>query len=134
VHAALAGLIVVLALIALTSLLTTSRIGIRDHLRDVRVLMAMGLTPAQVRIAVVMRTTVLALVAVVLGAVLGRLCSTDLISSVSRLYGLGAGIGRPPSAGTLAAAIAVSIAAAAVASTLPMRTAGEVPAGVLLGP
>jgi putative ABC transport system permease protein len=134
VHAALAGLIVVLALIALTSLLTASRIGIRDHLRDVRVLMAMGLTPAQVRIAVVMRTTVLALVAVALGAVLGRLCSTDLISAVSRLYGLGAGIGRPPSAATLAAAVVLSTAAAALASALPMRTAGEVPAGVLLGP
>ena len=65
----------------------------------------MGLTPLQVRFALMMRTTVLALVAVAAGVATGRLVSTNLISAVSKVYGLGAGIGRPPAVGTLAAAV-----------------------------
>ena len=60
VHVALAGLIAVLVFIAVTSLLTASLLGYRDHERDVGVLRAMGLTPLQVRGALMMRTTVLA--------------------------------------------------------------------------
>ncbi len=125
---ALAALIVVLTLIALTSLLTASRLGSRDQQRDVRVLHAMGLTPVQVRTAVVVRTTVLALVAVTLGVAAGRASSSSLISAVSRLYGLGAGLGRPPSAGTIAAVIVAAVAAAATAAALTTRTAGRAPA------
>jgi putative ABC transport system permease protein len=134
VQVALAALIAVLVLIALTSLLTASLLGYRDHERDVSVLRAMGLTPLQVRSALMMRTTVLALVAVGVGSVLGRLVSTTLISSVSRVYGLGAGLGRPPSARTLAIAIALAIGAAALAGVLPARPAGRRPRVVVLGP
>jgi len=88
----------------------------------------------QVRIALVMRTTVLGLVAVTLGTVAGRVASIELVSAVSRLYGLGAGLGRPPSAGTLALAVALAIGVAAVAGVLPPRLAGRVPAAELLGP
>ena len=134
VHVALAALIAVLALIALTSLLAASLLGFRDHERDVSVLRAMGLTPLQVRAALMMRTTVLALVAVVVGTVAGRLVSTTLISSVSRLYGLGAGIGRPPSAGTLAAVAGLAVGAAALAGVLPARPLGRLPGVAVLGP
>jgi putative ABC transport system permease protein len=94
----------------------------------------MGLTPLQVRGALMMRTTVLALAAVVAGTVLGRLVSTTLISSVSRMYGLGAGLGRPPSAGTLAAAIGLAIGAAALAGALPARPLGRLHGVAVLGP
>jgi putative ABC transport system permease protein len=134
VRVALAALIVVLALIALTSLLTASRVGLRDHQRDVRVLRAMGLTPLQVRTAMVARTTVLALIAVALGALAGRACSSYLISSVSEVYGLGAGLGRPASAGTVAAVMALVVAAAALAGGLTAGTQDRVPAAVALGP
>jgi putative ABC transport system permease protein len=134
VHVALAGLIAVLALIGLTSVLTASLLGQRDHQRDVSVLRAMGLTPLQVRAALVVRTTVLALVAVAAGTLLGRLVSTTLISAVSRLYGLGAGIGRPPTAGTLAAAIMLAIAAATLVGMVPARSAGRLPSVAVLGP
>jgi putative ABC transport system permease protein len=134
VHAALAALIVVLALIALTSLLTASRVGIRDHQRDVRVLRAMGLTPAQVNTAVVIRTTVLALVAAAVGAAVGRVSSSSLISAVSRVYGLGAGLGKPAPAGAVAIAIALAVAVAALAGALTTRTRDRVPAAVVLGP
>jgi putative ABC transport system permease protein len=134
VQVALAGLIVVLALIGLASLLTASLIGQRDHQRDVGVLRAMGLTPLQVRVAVMMRTAVLALIAVVAGALAGRAVSTGLISAVSKVYGLGAGIGRPPSAGTLTVAIALAIAVAVVAGILPSRLTSRLPAVAVLGP
>jgi putative ABC transport system permease protein len=134
VHAALAALIVVLTLTGLTNLLTASRVGSRDHQRDVRVLQVMGLTPAQVRLAFVVRTTVLALVAAALGAALGLAATGALVTDVSRLYGLGAGLGTRPPAGTVAAAIAVALVVAALAGALSTRVADRAPAGVVLGP
>jgi putative ABC transport system permease protein len=134
VRTALAALIVVLALIALTSLLTASRVGIRDHQRDVQVLRAMGLTPGQVKTAVVIRTTVLAVVAVTIGVVGGRIVSSALISAVSQVYGLGAGLGTPASASALAAAIALAVGGAALAGALTTRDQDRVPAAVVLGP
>jgi putative ABC transport system permease protein len=134
VDAALAALIVVLAFIALTSLLTASRVGIRDHQRDVHVLRAMGLTPVQVRAAVVVRTTVLALIAVTIGAVIGRAASGYLISTVSQVYGLGAGLATPASVGTTAAAIALAAGGAALAAALTTRSADRIPVTVALGP
>ncbi len=134
VHAALAALIVVLTLTGLTSLLTASRVGSRDHQRDVRVLRAMGLTPVQVRAAVVVRTTVLAALAVALGSAAGMAACSALISAVSRLYGLGSGLARPPSAVPVAGAVAVMVAAAAVVGLATTRAADREPAAVVLGP
>jgi putative ABC transport system permease protein len=134
VHAALAALIVVLTLTGLTSLLTASRVGSRDHQRDVRVLRAMGLTPVQVRAAVVVRTSVLALVAVTLGSAAGLAACSALISTVSRLYGLGSGLARLPSAVTVLAAITAVVAAAALTGLSTTRAADRDPAVVVLGP
>jgi putative ABC transport system permease protein len=134
VRGAVAALIAVLAVIGLISLLTTSLLGYRDQLRDVSVLRAMGLTPLQVRATLMTRTTVLALIAVGIGTVVGRLFSITLISAVSRLYGLGAGIGSPPSARTLAAAVALAVGAAAIAGILPFGPADRPPAVTVLGP
>jgi ABC-type lipoprotein release transport system permease subunit len=60
-----------------------SLLGQRDHARDVSVLRAMGLTSLQVGTALIIRTTVLALVAVVLGTGRGRLASNSLANSAS---------------------------------------------------
>lgn len=133
-RAVLGALIVVLALIALTSLLTASRVGIRDHQRDVQVLRAMGLTPGQIKTAVVVRTAVLALVAVTVGAIAGRAVSSYLISAVSQAYGLGAGLGRAAPAEAVAVAIAVAVIAAAIAGALSARIGDRIPATVVLGP
>jgi putative ABC transport system permease protein len=121
VHVALAALIAVLSFIGLASLLTTSLIGQRDHQRDLGVLRAMGLTPVQVRATLVVRTSVLALIAIAIGVSAGRLLSTTLVSAVSQLYGLGAGIGRPPAISTISIAAVLALAAAAAAGTLSAR-------------
>jgi putative ABC transport system permease protein len=130
----LAGLIVVLALIGLSNLVTASLVGLRDHLRDVGVLRAMGLTPWQVRASLVTRTSVLALVAVVLGASTGLAVCARLINMGARVYGIGAGIGRSPSPLAVLAVTAVVIAASSLTATIPARHAGRVSAGPVLGP
>ncbi len=134
VRAALAALIMILALIAITGLLTASRVGLRDHQRDVQVLRAMGLTPVQLRTAAVVRTTVLALIAVTLGAAVGRAVSNSLINAVSEAYGLGAGLARSASPGAVAAAIGLAVGAAAIAGAVSTISQDRIPAAVVLGP
>jgi putative ABC transport system permease protein len=73
-------------------------------------------------------------IAAAVGTVAGRLVSVSLISAVSKLYGIGAGIGRPPSTGALVVTIVLAVSAAAVAGILPFRPAGRVPTVAVLGP
>jgi putative ABC transport system permease protein len=117
------GLLVVLALIGAANLLTAASVGLRDHLRDVVVLRAMGLTPRQVTTALVAGTSVLALVAVVAGIGGGLAMSTRLIDLQGRSSGIGAGIGRPPSVFELAVAAVAALALAAGTAFILARKA-----------
>lgn len=134
VRIALDGLLAVLALIGVASLLTAAVVGQRDHQRDVGVLRAMGLTPVQVRVALLMRTTVLAVIAVAAGTTAGRLVGTALVSAVSQRYGLGAGIAATPSAPALALTVTAAVAVAALTAMVPARSAGQLPTAAVLGP
>lgn len=115
------GLIGVLALIGVANLLTAASVGLRDHLRDIVVLRAMGLTPWQVTAALVTGTSVLALIAVVLGVGGGLAMSTRLIDLQGRTSGIGAGIGRPPTVLGIAAAMLTALALAALTAFLLAR-------------
>jgi len=130
----IAGVIIVLALTGLTNLITASVVGLRDHLRDVRVLHAMGLTPAQVLTSLIARSSVLALVAVTAGAALGMSACTGLINLAAQAYGLGSGIGRPPGGMTLAIATILAVTIAALTAVVPAHRYGEVPPSGLLAP
>ncbi|HEY7144449.1 MAG TPA: FtsX-like permease family protein [Streptosporangiaceae bacterium] len=130
----LAGLIAVLAVIGLTNLFTASLVGIRDHARDVGAMRAMGLTPWQVRASLLTRTSVLALVAVTVGALTGLLACAALINLGARAYGIGAGIGRPPSAAAMLAAVAAAVVASSLTATIPARHAARLPPAAVLGP
>lgn len=134
VRAMLTGLISILGLIGLTSLLTASAIGMRDHLRDLGVLRAMGLTPWQLATTVVTSTAVLALIGVAAGTTAGLLLATRLINAGAQAYGIGAGIGRPPSAAGIAVAVIAAVAVASGAAILPARRAVLAPLAVVLGP
>lgn len=134
VQVMLTGLIAVLGLIGLSSLLTASAVGLRDHLRDIGVLRAMGLTPAQVTISLVTSTTVLALIAVASGVIAGLALSSRLINAGAQAYGIGAGIGSQPSAAAIAVAVSVAVVAAAVTAIRPARRAALVPVAAMLGP
>lgn len=130
----LAALFLILGLIGLTSLLTASAVGFRDHLRDVGALRAMGLTPGQVTACLVTRMAVLAVIATAIGAAAGSVLSARLINLGGQVYGIGAGLGRPPSAQATLVAVAAAILAAAAAGLIPARRAARTPVAVTLGP
>src|SRR5260370_24021283 len=125
VRTMLIGLIVVLALIGLTSLFTASAVGLRDQLHDVSVLRAMGLTPLQVMTALVTSASVLALIAVAAGAAAGLSLSSRYLAG--QVSGIGAGIGRPPSAAAAAAAVPAAVAGYGLAAAMPARPVTRVP-------
>jgi putative ABC transport system permease protein len=130
----IAGLIAVLAVIGLTNLFTASLVGIRDHVRDVGVLRAMGLTPWQVRTSLLTRTSVLALVAAAIGSLAGLLVCGRLINLGAQAYGIGAGIGRPPSAAAVLAAALLAVLGSSLTAIIPARRAARLPAASALGP
>src|SRR5260221_13789885 len=128
----LIGLIVVLALIGLTSLFTASAVGLRDQLHDVSVLRAMGLTPLQVMTALVTSASVLALIAVAAGAAAGLSLSSRLVNLAGQVYGIGAGIGRPPSAAAMAVAVSAAAAVSGLTAALPARRGARLPVAAAL--
>jgi putative ABC transport system permease protein len=129
----LTGLIVILGLIGLTSLLTASAVGLRDHLRDVGVLRAMGLTPSQLMTTLVTSTTVLAIIGVAAGTAAGLAVAARLINAGAQAYGIGSGIARPPSAAGIAVAVGIAVAAASGAAMLPARRAVRARLAMVLG-
>lgn len=134
VRVLLGGLFGVLALVGLTSLLTASAVGLRDHLRDVGVLRAMGLTPGQVVAALVMSTSVLAVLATVTGAGLGLALSTRLINLGGQAYGIGAGIGSPPSVAAVVVAAAGAVAVTTLAAVIPAWRMARRPVAAMIRP
>jgi putative ABC transport system permease protein len=134
VQVMLTGLIAVLGLIGLTSLLTASAVGLRDQVRDVGVLRAMGLTPAQVMVSLVTSTSVLALIAIAGGAIAGLAVSSQLINLGAQAYGIGAGIGRPPSAEAIMLTVIVATVTAGLAAIVPARRVAGVPIAAMLAP
>jgi putative ABC transport system permease protein len=130
----LTGLIGVLALVGLASILTASVVGIGDQSRDVGALRAIGLTPGQVMASLISSTAALAVVAVAVGATVGLLVSTRLINVGAQLYGIGSGIGRPPSAEVMAVAILVAVTGATLTAVVPARRVAAIPVATMLRP
>jgi putative ABC transport system permease protein len=120
------GLLVVLALIGMANLLTAASVGLRDHLRDIVVLRAMGLTPRQVTTTLVAGTSVLALIAVIAGIGGGLAMSTRLIDLQGQSSGIGAGIGRAPTVFELVAAALAALALAALTAFMMARKASRI--------
>ncbi|GIH25698.1 hypothetical protein Aph01nite_40080 [Acrocarpospora phusangensis] len=127
------ALVVVLALIGLTTLLTASALGLRDHRRDLAVLQAMGLTPRQVMATLVTGTGILAVLGVLSGAAAGALLSRALIDWEGHGSGVGAGIGRAPTPATLAAAVLIAVGACLLVALIPARRAARARVPVTAG-
>nr|WP_225312120.1 FtsX-like permease family protein [Microbispora cellulosiformans] len=125
VRVIIVALVVVLALIGLANLLTASALGLRDHVLDLAVLKAMGLTPRQVTATLVTAAGLPAAVGVVAGAAAGAFWSRALIDLEGRGSGVGAGIGRAPTPGMLAAALLIAIGAASLVALIPARRAAR---------
>jgi putative ABC transport system permease protein len=123
VRVAVVVLVVILALIGLANVSTAANIGLRDHLRDIGVLRAIGLTPRQVTATMVIGAGVLALIAAVLGTGVGLALSGRLIDLQGRDSGIGAGIARSPSAVTLVVSALVACMIAMLTAFLRSRDA-----------
>jgi len=119
------ALVVVLALIGLVDLLTVSAIGLRDHLLDLAVLKAMGLTPRQVMATLVTATALPAVAGILIGSSAGALSAKALIDLEGHGSGVGAGIGRAPAPGMLAAEVVIAIAAVLLVALVPARRAAR---------
>ncbi|MBP2705172.1 FtsX-like permease family protein [Microbispora sp. RL4-1S] len=119
------ALVTVLALIGLANLLTAIGLGLRDHVFDLAVLKAMGLTPRQVMATLVTGTGLLVVAGVLVGASAGALWSRGLIDMEGRDSGVGAGIGRPPTPGMFAAAVLIAVGAALLVALIPARRAAR---------
>ncbi len=135
VRLVITALIAVLALIGLTNLVTAAAVGRRDHLRDVAVLKAIGLTPRQVTATLVTSMSLLAMIAVLVGAWIGLAVTGGLINLQGRTSGIGAGVAAPPSAKMILVTAAAALAGATVtAFFLARRTARIEVAAVLRAP
>lgn len=115
----IAGLVVVLALIGFTELLTTIGACVRDRGRDLLALRAIGLTPRQISGVVVTSTGLIALAAALVGIGGGVLLSRWVIDAQGRLSGIGAGIAQLPSVWTLMGLGAAAVLGAVASALLP---------------
>ncbi|MER6002316.1 FtsX-like permease family protein [Nonomuraea angiospora] len=125
IRVVIVALIAVLMLIGLANLLTASALGLRDHAFDLAVLKAMGLTPRQVMATLVTGTGLLVVLGVGVGAAAGMSVVTGLIDLQGHTSGVGAGIGRAPSALTLAVAVVGAVGTALAVALIPARRAAR---------
>ena len=100
--------VVVLAVMALANLLTAAAVGLRDHLHEVGVLKALGLTPRQVMATLVVNTTILTAIGVTSGTIAGLVIAPRLINMQGQTSGIGSGIAAGLSAATIAEILAVA--------------------------
>jgi putative ABC transport system permease protein len=123
VKAVIAIAVVLLAVIGLANLLTATTVGLRDHVHEVGVLKAMGLTPRQVMATLVVSTTILTAIGVASGTIAGLVIAPWLINMQGQTSGIGSSIATGLSATTLAEILAVAlVTATAAALVLARRT------------
>lgn len=127
-----AALIGILALIGLSNLVTATAVGLRDHLRDVAVLKAIGLTPRQVTATLVTSMSLLAMIAVLAGTCAGLALSGYLINLQGRTSGIGAGLAARPSAAMVLLTAASAVTAATVTALLVGRRTASLETGAVL--
>ncbi|MGH3154642.1 MAG: FtsX-like permease family protein [Streptosporangiaceae bacterium] len=121
VRVVIAVAVVVLAVIALANLLTATAIGLRDHVHEVGVLKALGLTPRQVMATLVVNTAILTTIGVASGTAAGMIIAPRLINMQGQTSGIGAGISDGLPATTIAEILAVALATAAAAALFLAR-------------
>jgi putative ABC transport system permease protein len=113
--------VVLLAVIGLASLLTATAVGLRDHLHEVGVLKAMGLTPRQVMATLVVNTTILTAIGVTSGMIAGLVIAPRLINMQGQTSGIGSGIAAGLSVATIAEILAVALVIASAAALFLAR-------------
>jgi putative ABC transport system permease protein len=124
--------VVLLAVIGLASLLTATAVGLRDHLHEVGVLKAMGLTPRQVMATLVVNATILTAIGVISGTIAGLIIAPRLINMQGQTSGMGSGIAAGLSAATIAEILAVALVTATAAALFLARRTSRISASAHL--
>jgi putative ABC transport system permease protein len=119
--------IVALAIIGLANLLTATAVGLGDHLHEAEVLAAIGLTPRQVMATLVVNTTILTAFGAAVGTAAGLAVAPLLVNAQGQASGLGWGIAVMPSAGVIAAMLALTLLVATAAALLLALRAARAP-------
>ena len=127
--------VVILAVIALANLLTATVVGLRDHLHEVGVLKAMGLTPRQVIVTLVVNATILTAIGVIGGTLAGLVIAPRLINMQGQTSGIGSGIAAGLSVTAIVEILAIALAIAAAAALFLARRTARIPdSAYLCGP
>ena len=132
VRAVVVVAVVLLAVIGLANLLTATAVGLRDHLHEVGVLKAMGLTPRQVLATLVVNTTILTAIGVASGTIAGLVIAPRLINMQGQTSGIGSGIAAGLSAATIAEILAVALVTATAAALFLARRTSRISASAHL--
>ena len=86
----------ILVVIGVVNLLSTTMLGVRERVRDVGILKAIGMTPAEVVRSVLVGVGALTVLAVAVGIPLGLLVTRLLFAELGRRVGVGSGLGVMP--------------------------------------
>lgn len=126
------GLAGLLILVGLANLLATVLLGVRERIRDLGTLKAVGCTPRQVVESVVAGAALLALIALALGLPLGLLAARALFDYLGHVTGFGPELGVRPPWAWLRALVPAMLFLAALGAALPARAASRVQAAQIL--
>ncbi|MGH2557787.1 MAG: ABC transporter permease [Thermomicrobiales bacterium] len=126
------SVIALLVAVGLINLITVALLGVRDRVRDLGILKALGLTPRELIVGEVTGMAVLALLAWAIGMPLGMVVGPAVYDVIANNDGLGSGLAILPGWPWLLALIPAAMLVAALAAVIPARIAARLPvAGAL---
>lgn len=126
VRAIIYTLDVILVIIGIVNILTTTMLGVRERVREVGVLKAVGSTPLQTMTSVLAGVCALAILAAVIGLPLGLGATRLLFNELGREIGVGGDLGIMPGASALAIVCVLSMVIVILGGLLPARHASMI--------
>jgi putative ABC transport system permease protein len=117
---------VILVIIGIVNILTTTMLGVRERIREVGVLKAVGSTPLQTMTSVLTGVCALALLAALVGLPLGLGATRLLFNELGQQVGVGGDLGIMPGPSTLAIVFVLSIVIVILGGLLPARHASMI--------
>ncbi|MGH2534624.1 MAG: FtsX-like permease family protein [Thermomicrobiales bacterium] len=126
------GVTLLLLAVGLINLITVALLGVRDRVRDLGVLKALGLTPRELVVGEITAMALLAVLAWAIGVPLSLVVGPAVYDEIAEENGLGPGLATMPDWLWCFALIPAAIVVAAVAAVIPARIAARLPvAGAL---
>ena len=127
-QAAFMSITFLVLMVGLANLVSGTALAVKERIRDLAVLRAVGFTPRQVRVSIAVRTTVQMAAALIIGVPLGVVVGRLMLDGVTGSVGIGPGLARYPAVDHMAVSVAVLLAIAVTVGLLAARSAvaGEV--------